>query len=231
MYRTAYLVGVLLFGLLWAYIFISRKDLRKEMLLLSLVVAGSGLTEPFFFGEYWSPDFLVNLGNLNFGIEDVLLMFFQGGAAATIYSVLWGKKVAVTKSKVIYSGGKALLVMLVFGSVSVLLWGLTSLNLIYAGMLGMVAAVFLVLLLRPDLWINVLFSGISFGLASLLILVLFAQLYPGVIGDWWHLEVLSGVLLMGVPVEEFLWHIGVGCVVGPLYELWRGGSNVSVDNL
>ena len=51
---------------------------------------------------------------------------------------------------------------------------------------------------------------------------IFTKVYPGIIDKWWMLDNLSGIRLIGVPFEEFLWAFGMGMMTGPLYEFIVG---------
>jgi hypothetical protein len=76
MYRSAYLVGSLIFGVVWAVLFTLRKDLRREMLSLSLLAGIMGpLSEHFYLQDYWQPEYWLP-GFLR--IEDFLAGFFLG---------------------------------------------------------------------------------------------------------------------------------------------------------
>ncbi len=46
-YQHAYLIGNILFAVVWILLFIFRRDLRKKMLIMSLLVAPLGFTQYF----------------------------------------------------------------------------------------------------------------------------------------------------------------------------------------
>lgn len=88
-YRYAYLIGSLMFGVVWFYIYKRRPDLRKEQLFMSFVICLLGLSEHLFFGKYWKPQFIIALPAINAGIESLLLCFFYGGIASTLYEFVF----------------------------------------------------------------------------------------------------------------------------------------------
>ncbi len=89
-YRYAYLSGVLLVLLpLWLFLFFHRKDLRYEILKVSLVIGiGGPLSELLYMRDYWRPETFIGWP---IGIEDFLFGFFIGGIACSIYEELFGK--------------------------------------------------------------------------------------------------------------------------------------------
>lgn len=79
-----YLTWGIFLLLVWLILYISRKDLRQEMLYSSLLFMPFGLTEPFFVPEYWTPVVVFNFwGTADF--ESLLWCFTTGGIAAMLY--------------------------------------------------------------------------------------------------------------------------------------------------
>src|SRR3989338_9589798 len=89
-YQYAYLIFNVFFFLIWLALFLIRPDLRKKMLVMSLIVAPLGFTQYFYFQDYWHPTY--SLGTLFgiAGIEDILWSFFIGGITAVIYEEIFG---------------------------------------------------------------------------------------------------------------------------------------------
>ena len=89
-FQYAYIIGNLFFLAVWIILFIYRRDLRRKMLVMSLVVAPMGpLSEIFYLRDYWQPQLF---NGWLIGIEDLLFGFAIGGIAAVIYEELFGKK-------------------------------------------------------------------------------------------------------------------------------------------
>ena len=89
-FQYAYLIGNIFFALFWIILFMYRRDLRKEMLTMSFVVAPMGpLSEFFYLRDYWQPELF---NGWSIGIEDLIFGFTIGGIAAVIYEVFFGKK-------------------------------------------------------------------------------------------------------------------------------------------
>lgn len=87
---TAYLTGDIIFFIIWGVLFFLRKDLRKKMLTMSLLIAPLGpLSEFFYLRDYWRPQLLFGF---RIGVEDLLFAFTIGGISGVIYEELFGKK-------------------------------------------------------------------------------------------------------------------------------------------
>ena len=82
----------LLLLVIWivVYFLLKTHDDRKRMLVVSLWTSVTGLTEPLFVPEYWSPPSLFNLNVLTgFDIESVLWAFGVGGIVVVVYNSLF----------------------------------------------------------------------------------------------------------------------------------------------
>ena len=55
-FQYAYLLGTLGFLLIWIVLFLNRRDLRRKMLTMSLLIAPIGpFSELFYLRDYWRP--------------------------------------------------------------------------------------------------------------------------------------------------------------------------------
>lgn len=91
----------------------------------------------------------------------------------------------------------------------------------YIILLGLLVDTFIVILFRSDLLMDVALSSLFFAGLYTLVLVVFFRVFPTAL-SMWALENLSGILLVGVPIEEVLWALLAGAFGGPLYEFWQG---------
>ena len=76
----------------------------------------------------------------------------------------------------------------------------------------------LTLLCRPDLKKKILLSGILFLIIYFLFFLFFNIIYPNAIEKFWNLEVLSGILISGIPLEELIFAFSFGLSWGSIYE-------------
>jgi len=93
-----YLIWSVFFGLIWIIAFLLRKDLRKEMLRISLIFAPFGLINFLFIPEYWDPVVVYKFFGL-FDVESIMHMFFLGGLSAVMYEEIFGYYHTMKKAK------------------------------------------------------------------------------------------------------------------------------------
>lgn len=71
MYQDAYLTGSLIFCVVWLGFYLWRRDLRREMLTLSVIAGIFGpLSEHFYLQDYWRPEYFFPAV---FRVEDILV--------------------------------------------------------------------------------------------------------------------------------------------------------------
>lgn len=105
----------------------------------------------------------------------------------------------------------------------VAMFGATShfgLNIIYDAAFVCVATAVMIGWRRPSLRWQILGGGISFTLIYAVVLVIMDHVYPGFY-DHWNLEALSGVWILGAPLEEYVFAFTFGIFWAPLYEAWK----------
>lgn len=227
-----YLAGVGILATVWAISFYLRKDLRKEMLwsgwyyfwiltvgFVAITVIAPNIPQHMsIIPGYWNPNTLFDLGRLTGGysIEDALYMFFTGGIAASIYEMLFRKHIGRPFAK--HRPHLALAVGVGAGILTVLLF---DVNLIYMLIAFGFAGACTIWIQRPDLLKHSVFGGITYLLIYLLFFSLFLLLYPHFVETYYSLENLSGILFLGIPLEELLFALSFGLLWSPIYEYVR----------
>lgn len=220
-YQYAYLVGnLLLFFPVWLFFFVRRKDLRREILIISLFVGICGpLSELWYLRDYWRPE---TFNGWPIGIEDFLFGFFIGGIASSIYEEFFGKytyKRIDRKYRWSWFIPPVVASSLFVFNILIFVFGVNS---IYASTVTFLAFVAFVLYLRHDLAVDSLISGLLLGLLMFLGYLIFLPIFPEAIHRYWMLQNISGILIRGIPLEELLWAFGLGMAVGPMYEFFAG---------
>ncbi len=101
----------------------------------------------------------------------------------------------------------------------------TKLNPIYSSALALVAGFFATLYCRRDLWLKMLVSGGLFLSVYFIVFFVFNLMFPGYVVAVWNLKAISGVRLIGVPLEELMFAFTFGLYWSSLYEhvMWRRG--------
>ena len=80
------LIGI--WGVVW--FLVRRRDLRRQMIIISLWTSLLGLTEPLFVPAYWLPPSLFDLAaNTGFDIESFIFSFAIGGLGFILYMLVF----------------------------------------------------------------------------------------------------------------------------------------------
>ncbi|ETW22635.1 lycopene cyclase domain-containing protein [Mycobacterium gastri] len=209
--NCAYLIGVAGLMLIWLAFWIRADSGRRmTMLRVSGITALTGLAEPLFLSAYWNPPSLFDLNDrLGVDIESVAFSFAAGGMIAAIYTGLrarsrkslrqprWGRPVQIV----------ALVIPI---PVFVALVATTNVNPIYITIIALSAGVTATCACWPAripmiCAAGFLFMGLYFGC-----FVTFTAVYPDYLSRVWNLPALSGVMVVGVPVEELLFALSYG---------------------
>ncbi|NIT04137.1 hypothetical protein GTO10_04410 [Candidatus Saccharibacteria bacterium] len=219
--KYSYLFGVLLSLIPWGLLFFHRRDLRREMLVMSMLVVMAGITaEAIWYTADWvKPE---TISGTPVGIEDIILSWGAGGVGAVLYEEFFKHRTYKRLRKKTNHLLDFLIPVLIFWIVtSVAFWAL-KLHSFTANMLGFASATIYIYLRRPDLIPNSLATGILGVIFWVPCYLLVFTLFPGFSEGYWQWGKLSGITLLGIPIEDYIWWIGAGAVIGPFYEFWQG---------
>ena len=221
LYDYAYLIGSLLLLAVWFGLFVAKPGLRRKILRVSLATVFLGVTEIFFIPKYWEPLTLFNLGSrYHIDIEAIIFSFAVGGIAVSIYEAF--NKVEhrkLTAHEIHHPKHKFHLLALLSSPISfIFLYTLSSLNPIYSTILSLIIGALATFYCRSDLVKKMIASGIIFFFIYFIFFAIFNILFPGYIQEVWNLNVLSGVLFFGVPLEELAFAASLGLMWSSVYE-------------
>ncbi len=220
----AYIVGVIvIMAPFWGILFWLRKDLRQQMLTMSLLFVPFGpISEVLYLRDYWQPQYIFGS---SFPLEDMLFAFFIAGLAAVAYEIIFTR----TCSRRTEKAHKWLALLIASLSMIIIILGsiLFQFNSIYVTSLAALFVGFSIIFIRHDLFRNAIVSGLLVGVFMLLAYLLFLLVFPDAITKWWMLKNISGILVLGIPVEELLWGFSWGFSAGPLYEFINGMRRVA----
>ncbi|MEO7530113.1 MAG: lycopene cyclase domain-containing protein [Sediminibacterium sp.] len=219
--QYAFLIWSLILLLLWFTVFIFNKPFRKEMLLVSLYTILLGLTEPLFVPEYWNPPVLFNLAQrTGFDLESLIFSFAIGGIGSVLYKIVFKSENDPFESVDRNHQKHKLHFYSLFTPVFVflLLALLTNLNHIYCGIVALISGAVAALFCRPDLKTKIWVGGILFLLLYFVYFELLAVAYPGYVMAVWNFASISGILILGVPLEELLFGFAFGMFWSSVYE-------------
>lgn len=222
-YKYAYLLGDCFIFIGWLFCFLLRNDLRKKIIIISILGAIAGvITEPIFLIDYWKP---ATVTGWPISFEDFLFGFFIGGIGGVLYEEIFRKSLAKKRRKKhhieIFLSPLMVLAVIGIGHITIPTYKINS---IYATILVFIIAAFLIVKYRADLWKESLLSGIFLGIYFTIFYIIMQLVFPEMFIRFWYLKNLSGLTLFNIPIEEILWAFFCGMFVGPFYEYWFGIS-------
>jgi hypothetical protein len=215
-YQYLYLVWTILFFIIWICFFIYRKDVRKEMILVSTLFGFAGIiSEIAYIKDWWLP---LTVTNTAIGFEDFFIGFFIGGISAVIYEIVYSKKVKIKHpANIRLHYILALFAFIFLGSFYIL-----KINSFYSTSLAIFTALILMLIKRKDLIKDSLISGLLTLIIGVIIYFILMIIQPGYIERFWYLnDVWYAKTFIGIPIAEYVWYFLIGMFIGPLYEYWQ----------
>lgn len=228
MVQYAWLIWSSLLLIVWAIIYFSlnTQDKKREMLIVSLWTSLLGLSEPFFVPEYWSPPSLFDLAlRTGFDIESLIFSFGVGGIAVVIYERIFPviHQQMTLNQRHLPRHRYHLFALMSAPLLFLLLIIATKLNPIYSSIIAMAMGGLFTWYCRPDLKRKMFVSA---GLFTILYFVYFLTLiamFPGYVEKVWNLKAISGILIVGIPLEELFFAASLGFLWSSIYEhlKWR----------
>lgn len=206
------------FFLSWLVVYGGFSHYRKIMRWSSWVAAPFGLTECLFFGRYWNPPSLFNSSQIvHLDIESVVYCFAIGGISAVLYDVLGGPAPQIRPLRYSQQMHQFFLAIpalvfipILFGSNQPML----------AGVVALLAGVAARWIAHPELRRKTIVGGLLFTVYYGLFLAILGLMAPGYLQRTWTHS--AGPLLLGVPIDEFLFAISFGMFWSGLYEQFHG---------
>ncbi|MDO8482375.1 MAG: lycopene cyclase domain-containing protein [bacterium] len=217
--QYAYMVLGGVYFTLWVIFFVYRPDIRREMLVMSVMVTIVTLiVEPIFITDYWTPTLW---NGWKVGFEDVLYGFATGGVASSLYQVFF-RKYFVSSGVVSFRWSLAVSLYVVgFSVFFVVKYGL-GFSTMVAALNGFSMIFMFMMLFRSDLLRLSFYNGLLCAALTLPMYLFVLALFPRFVMETWHVSNLSGLFLMGIPIEEFIWSFAFGLVSGPFYKCLTG---------
>jgi hypothetical protein len=219
--KYAWLIWSLIALCSWAIIYWRRPEFRLEMLRVSIWTSLLGLTEPLFVPEYWSPPSLFNLAEkTGFDIESLIFSFSIGGIGAVIYKLFVPvRSVPMAEEERVNAKHKLhRLILFIPVGIFIVLSAFTNLNHIYCGVIALFFGGIATLYCRPDLKIAIWFGGLAFLAIYIVYFGSLLLVYPEYVNMYWNLPELTGIKIIGIPLEELLFSFTFGMYWSGLYE-------------
>ncbi|HEY6558410.1 MAG TPA: lycopene cyclase domain-containing protein [Polyangiaceae bacterium] len=209
--RYNFLILCVLFAMPPLFIYGLRADLRRPMAVTALFALPFGLTEAWFYPEYWRPHFLFDLADrIGFGIEDLLFVAALGAFTATVYPFVARRRFVALDTLAAPLRLRRPLVVMASALTIVLVLRALGIPAIYGACAAMIGVTAVMLALRRDLIRPCLVGGCWTLLVYVALCQLFQWLLPGVFELAWNTKLLSNRYILGVPLEELLYGFCAG---------------------
>lgn len=219
-YHYVWLVWASAFLLPWIVLYLANPLLRSIMWRASFATAVLGLSEPLFVPDYWNPPSLFELAQrTGFDIESLIFSFAIGGVGVVLYNALTRTHLAPIPAAEMAAGRHRLHRLALLGPIVAFVpLALLPWNIIYAAIAALVLGSAASVLCRPRLARKTLIGGTLFLGFYAVFTVGLEWTAPGYIATVWNLPALSGVLVAGIPLEEFLFGAAFGMYWSGIYE-------------
>ena len=222
--HSTYLIGVLIFGLIWLTLFIIRPDLRRAMLVMGLILGALGVISGWlwFTHDWWHP---LTITNTRIGFEDFLLGFTNGGIAIAIYETIFRRHLIRRPGRT-HTLGFIILWTICLGTIGACFWvfGLTS---FWSFLIAALIIAISEILLRPDLFFQAVINGLLMMIITLPFYYTMMTIMPNWVDRTYHLDHLTRILIAGIPLEEFVFYFFIGFTIAPGYEYWQNSRLAS----
>lgn len=219
--KYVYLFYSLLFIALWVVLFVWRRDLRLPMLLMSVLIAPLGpASEAYYLRDYWKP---TTITGTPVGIEDLIFSFAIGGIALALYPSTMRRsliKTAASKPNpfIVLIFAVILGISLSVGS------SILKINSVLSSVAAFLLTALFIVILRRDLFAVALISGFLTLVLFVGIYQIMLAVYPSLLATWCTGCNPSGVVILGINLEEYLWDASWGMIGGILYPSIAGYS-------
>jgi Lycopene cyclase len=218
--RFAYLVGSLMFVPVWLLLYWRSRSVRREMLLMSALFTisiGVPLELLLYSRDWWHP---LTVTGTRLGIEDVLYSVGNGGYMAGLYVCVFRAHVAPGRKAPALALRLAPLAA-AFGIPIVLAYGVGWLA-FPSATVGSLIALAIVLIRRRDLVRVAIASGLLGTALAIPVYLVMEALFPGLVAATWDLPHLSGLLPLGIPIEDLVWYVYTAALWSTYYKFATG---------
>lgn len=219
-YHFAYLVGALLFDAAWAVCYLLGKRYRPQMIWGTAVTVPLALTSFLFVPQYWTPPSLFDLdARFRVGLEDFLWAGAVGGIASVVGEIFLKEGLATRRRQ---PRKKHYFPFLVMVAVFLILWFWHPQKNIYNTAIAFAVCGLIVAFLRRDLILTMIVGAVIFTILYFGLFLYFLALYRNFVDLYYNLSNLSGIRLLGVPIEELMFAASGGAVWSVAYEYLQG---------
>lgn len=219
--ECTYFIGSLLSLVPWIFLYWYRKDLRKMILITSAFMAIYAFFTEYFFWtkDWWHPK---TITGTKAGLEALITGFSIGGIISSIYLVVLNKKIVSDKK---YKNIKLATLLMIFHLAALfLLVFVFNLSTFVASILVYSSTTLFIFVKRKDLILLSLVTGFATTLGSVPIFLTLFKFTPIFVQTTWVFDRISGILFLGIPIEDLIFFFLLGTFYCPLYFFVTGSK-------
>lgn len=165
--------------------------------------------------DWWHPNFIFSSAYIK--IEDLIFGFSLLGIISSVYSILKSKDIKLSESKSFTLMQKVIIIIVVF-SIFLGLFYIFNLNSFWSSVMGASLGALVIFVKRPKFLKYAIMTGIFVLIIFTPVYMLSLYINPNFIKNEWMLNKLSGVMLLNVPIEEYIWYFFAGLGISALQE-------------
>ena len=212
-----YLIGAIISLIPSAIVFIFRKDLRKEMIVMGVLFMICAVVVEYFFWtvDYWKP---LTITKTRIGIEDFILGFANGSFIPVVYDVIFRQRHINSDKKIDIAPWEVVFLMAVMLCSLIFLIHTTS---AVATVITLLFGTLIVVWQRKDLLFYALAAGILLTIVYIPIYLILEYVSPTFVDKTWLFTYLSNIRLLGIPIEDVLYYFSLAAFLGAFYLYWK----------
>lgn len=201
-----YLIGTLISIIPITIVYYLRQNLRPGIITAGLVCLPFTLATEYFFWavDWWTP---LTITGTRIGIEDIILTLTNCGYAFAIYPFFFKNQKNIKLSINIQT--VIIIFSLNFLAFMALFWIFQVTSVIISIVLSFITSVFLIYK-KPALLKPTLFTGLIMLITFLPMYWILIFISPEFIAKTWIFENLTGILFLGIPIEDILFYFQAG---------------------
>jgi hypothetical protein len=209
----------MIFLLVWGIFFTLRPDLRRRMLIFSLIIMPLGpLSEFWFLKDYWRRP---TITGYPISIEDAIFSFAIGGIAYSIHKVFFNMSVVAGHEQQ-RRGWLVIAFLIIIILPLLLLTDLLGINSIFSSTFSLFLIAVLTWILRPDLLKPSIVSGLQVVILFFFVYKAMQVIFPSAIEYWCMGCNPTGLRISGINFEELLWDFSWGLAGSTMVEAITG---------
>ena len=216
-------IAILVLLIIFTFLLVKRSDLRNQMVFGGIMTIPLLFYKPIISSTSWYSAF-ADLGFV-FWLERLVFGFAFGAIAAALYEAVFKQRfTTMPRDK------RSHLSWLLIGPAALLIANLGfEQSFILSLILGLAIDALILIIIRPDLTWDALFSAIAMGSLYLLMFFLLFRGIPGDVKHFWFANQLTGINILGIPIEELVAVALFGGLWGPLYVALKSFREVDTE--